>query len=242
LLRFVCKETERELTNDELRTSFPEESQLLEGKNVEDSVIFLTEDKRILLKSSLERENPIFIDIDRELSYHLKTFKETSINKQPLYKALGLSKGEWVDDLTAGLLGDSLLMVSMGLNVRAYERHIVPQLLITNALKNSTLLDLTLFKFFPKGASYLLDEDLSGRTLYFDPMFEDPNHKTAPKKEMRIFREVVSVDHDAEELLEKLIQKRPKRLVVKRPIKSRVLGRRPSHSIEGKSTRYDVYL
>ena len=242
MLRFVCKETERELTNDELLSNFPEEAQLLEGKSHENSVIFLTENKKVCLKSDREGERAVFIDIDSELSYHVKTFKETSINKQPLYKALGLPKGEWVDDLTAGLLGDSLLIYSMGLNIRAYERHIVPQIMITNALKNTTLLDPSRFEFFPRGASYLLDEDLSGRTLYFDPMFEDPNHKTAPKKEMRIFREVVSVDLDAEELLEKLIQKRPKRVVVKRPMKSRVLGRRPSHSIEGKSTRYDVYL
>ncbi len=242
MLRFVCKETERDLTIEELKEKFPEELRLLEGNWAENLVIFLTEDKRVLLKSSIEREKPIFIDIDSELNYHIKTFKELSINRQPLYKALGLSKGEWVDDLTAGLLGDSLLMYAMGLNIRAYERHIVPQILITNALKNSEVLDQSRFSFIPKGASYLLDEDLSGRTLYFDPMFEDPNHKTAPKKEMRIFREVVSVDDDAEELLGKFIAKRPKRIVVKRPMKSRILGMKPSHSIEGKSTRYDVYL
>lgn len=242
MLRFVCKETEREIEIVQLKERFPEESRLLEGFHSENLVIFLTEDKRVLLKSSKKEERPIFIDIDQELSYHFKTFKELSTNKQPLYKALGLSKGEWVDDLTAGLLGDSLLMYAMGLNIRAYERHIVPQILITNALKNSTLIDHSRFSFFPKGASYLLEEDLRGRTLYFDPMFEDPNHKTAPKKEMRIFREVVSVDNDAEELLAKLLEKRPKRVVVKRPMKSRMLGRKPTHSIEGKSTRYDVYL
>ncbi|GEM_PF-937080 len=242
MLRFVCKETERDLTNDELRGLFPEELNLLEGKTFENPVIFLTENSRVFLKSDKEEEKPVSIDIDYELNYHSKTFKETSINKQPLYKAFGLPKGEWVDDLTAGLLGDSLLIYSMGLNIRAYERHIVPQIMITNALKNTALLDPTRFHFFPKGASYLLDEDLTGRTLYFDPMFEDPNHKTAPKKEMRIFRSVVTVDLDAEELLEKLIAKRPRRIVVKRPMKSRVLGRKPSHSIEGKSTRYDVYL
>ncbi len=242
MLSFVCKETDRQLTNDELRLSFPEEWRLLGGENLEKSVIFLTENKHVYLKSNRDGERPIFIDIDSELSYHQKTFKETSINKQPLYKALGLSRGEWVDDLTAGLLGDSLLMYSMGLNIRAYERHIIPQILITNALKTCTLLDSSRFIFFPKGASYLLDQDLTGRTLYFDPMFEDPNHKTAPKKEMRIFRSVVTVDHDAEKLLEELIVKKPRRIIVKRPLRSRSLGKTPSHSIEGKSTRYDVYL
>lgn len=241
MLRFVCKETERDLSNDELISKFPEESRLLDA-HPENFVIFLTENNRILLKSDIADERPICIDIDYELAYHQKTFKEASINKQPLYKALSLSKGDWVDDLTAGLLGDSLLILSMGLKVRAYERHLIPQLLITNALKNTTLLNPDDFKFFPKGASYLLEEDLSGRTLYFDPMFEDPNHKTAPKKEMRIFRSLVSVDKDAENLLDQLIAKKPKRIVVKRPLRSRNLGRKPSHSIEGKSTRYDVYL
>ena len=79
-------------------------------------------------------------------------------------------------------------------------------------------------------------------TVYFDPMFEDANDKASPKKEMRIFRNLVGSDEDAIKVLEKAMDLGPKRLVVKRPRLSQELGKKPSVQYIGKSTRYDVYF
>jgi 16S rRNA (guanine1516-N2)-methyltransferase len=73
-------------------------------------------------------------------------------------------------------------------------------------------------------------------------MFEDSNEKTLPKKEMRIFREFVGSDQDALRVFEQARQLKPKRLVVKRPRLSVVLGEKPNIEFMGKATRYDVYL
>jgi len=73
-------------------------------------------------------------------------------------------------------------------------------------------------------------------------MFEDPNHKASPRKEMRIFRGFVGKDQDALEVFEKCRKLAPKRLVVKRPRLSQDLGIKPDVVYAGKATRYDVYF
>ena len=59
---------------------------------------------------------------------------------------------------------------------------------------------------------------------------------------MRIFREVVGDDEDAQDLLEFALQVASKRVVVKRPRKSEMIGpRKPGHQLIGTSSRFDVY-
>jgi 16S rRNA (guanine1516-N2)-methyltransferase len=59
---------------------------------------------------------------------------------------------------------------------------------------------------------------------------------------MRIFRNLLAGDTDAERVLEKALSAGVKRVVVKRPRLSRQLGAGKPLRMEGKSTRYDVYF
>ncbi len=62
------------------------------------------------------------------------------------------------------------------------------------------------------------------------------------KKEMRVFHSLVGVDSDADGLLEAALLCARYRVVVKRPrIAPALCGPPPSHVLEGKSNRYDVY-
>lgn len=196
------------------------------------------------LHSDLPHENPIGIKIDQELERHLDFFKKSSVQKELLARAIGIKSGyrPKVLDLTAGMLGDSLLLLSFGCEVWAVERHPVIRFLISSALHNAKHPLLERFHYISSEAESVLQSELPVDVLYFDPMFEDPNEKTAPKKEMRIFRRLVGKDMDAEVIFQKALQKRPKRLVVKRPRRSAVLGLKSSVQYLGKSTRYDVYF
>ena len=196
------------------------------------------------LHSDNPNENPIGIEVDKILTKHEEFFKKSSIHKELLARAVGV-KGAYrpkVLDLTAGLLGDSLLMLSFGCEVWAVERHPVIRFLIQSALQNSTHKSLSNLHFIESDAQSVLSEGPSVDTVYFDPMFEDANDKASPKKEMRIFRTLVGSDQDAVSVLEKAENLRPKRLVVKRPRLSQELGKKPSVQYIGKSTRYDVYF
>jgi 16S rRNA (guanine1516-N2)-methyltransferase len=196
------------------------------------------------LHSDNPKERPIGIEFDRELARHEEYFKKSSLQKELLAKAIGV-KGSYrpsVYDLTAGMLGDSLLFLAFGCEVWASERHPIIKFLIQSALKNAQHPKTQHFHFLPEEALVVLKNPPPVDVFYFDPMFEDPNIKTSPKKEMRIFRGLVGKDHDAQAVFEQSLLQKVKRLVVKRPKQSAELLHKPSVAYVGKSTRYDVYF
>lgn len=89
--------------------------------------------------------------------------------------------------------------------------------------------------------------------IYLDPMFP-PERKALPAKEMQVLHRLLSFDLDsqsdeqafyqgqAKEMLEWALDQKVRRVVVKRPRREKPLsGRPPGHSVEGRSTRFDVY-
>lgn len=196
------------------------------------------------LHSDIPKEKPIGIEIDRELTRHEEYFKKSSLQKELLARAVGV-KGPYrpkVLDLTAGMLGDTLLLLSFGCEVWASERHPVIRFLIESAVKNAQHPRIKNFHFLASDAENVLETPPAVDVFFFDPMFEDANEKTSPKKEMRIFRSLVGSDLDAERVFIKALSRKPKRLVVKRPKQSVYLSQKPAVEYIGKSTRYDVYF
>lgn len=79
--------------------------------------------------------------------------------------------------------------------------------------------------------------------IYFDPMFPERNKSALVKKEMRILKEVVGDDLDADEIFRLALTKAKKRVVIKRPKGAPHLNNQePSLIYKGKSSRFDVYL
>jgi 16S rRNA (guanine1516-N2)-methyltransferase len=196
------------------------------------------------LHSDDPREKPIGIEIDRILDRHLEFFRKSSVQKELFARAIGI-KGSFkpkVVDLTAGLLGDSLLFLAAGCEVTAVERNPLVAFLIQSAIKNARHPLMEKFHFETREAKDILVSRPEVDVIYFDPMFEDANHKSSPKKEMRIFRNLLSGDADAEEVLTLALGTGVKRVVVKRPRLSRELLDLKPVRMEGKSTRYDVYF
>jgi len=196
------------------------------------------------LHSDVERERPISIEIDQELHRHEEYFKRSSIHKELVARAIGI-KGPFrprVLDLSAGLLGDTLLFLALGCEVLALERHPLVSLLIKKALLNAKHPALAKLTFINEDAGHFLESKPQVDTIYFDPMFEDANGKSAPRKEMRIFRHFIGSDHDAKSVFEKAKRLGAKRLVVKRPKHSIALTSEEAVTFLGKATRYDVYL
>jgi len=79
--------------------------------------------------------------------------------------------------------------------------------------------------------------------IYFDPMFPERTKSALVKKEMRILKEVVGDDTDADEIFKLALTKAKKRVVVKRPKGAPHLNNQePSLIYKGKSSRFDVYF
>ena len=170
---------------------------------------------------------------------------------QALPRAAGFAKGQTpgVVDATAGLGRDAFLLASLGAEVTMIERS--PEI--------AALLESGLARAREAGPDYaavvgrmrLLHGDARGLlpTLGPDVVLVDPMHpprgnSALVKQEMRLLREMVGDDPDAGELMVAALAAARQRVVLKWPIHAPPLPGLPppSHSIIGKSTRYDVFM
>jgi 16S rRNA (guanine1516-N2)-methyltransferase len=78
--------------------------------------------------------------------------------------------------------------------------------------------------------------------VYLDPMFPHREKSALVKLDMRVFRQVVGEDNDADDLLALARQVATKRVVVKRPrLAPDLAGLAPHERLLGQSSRFDLY-
>jgi 16S rRNA (guanine1516-N2)-methyltransferase len=170
---------------------------------------------------------------------------------QALPRAAGFAKGQTprVVDATAGLGRDAFLLASLGAEVTMIERS--PAI--------AALLEAGLARADEAGPDYaaiagrlhLIHGDareilptLAPDVVLVDPMHPPRGNSALVKQEMRLLRETVGDDPDAGELMVAALAAARQRVVLKWPIHAPALANLPlpSHSITGKSTRYDVFM
>lgn len=192
--------------------------------------------------------NPVLVDF-----IHGKTgFRFLRAQHEMIVKAVaGRSKDPLtVVDATAGLGRDSFILAAAGFSVRAIERHPAIACLLMDGLDRARCsiegavvaervqLHWGVAHRWLEQCPELERPDV----VYLDPMFPERTKNALVKKEMRLFRDVVGDDMDAEALLDLAMQVARKRVVVKRPRKAEaVAGRKPGYQLLGKSSRFDVY-
>jgi 16S rRNA (guanine1516-N2)-methyltransferase len=213
-----------------------------------------------------ESMSPLTVDFTSPALLH--RLKQGVSRHQPLGKALGLKsinpdQAPFVFDATAGLGTDALVIAALGCRVRSLERSDVIYALLQDGkarLENKARGDEGLeaisarMSFENADAQTVLNEMARGSVhesgqkpdvIYLDPMYpEEGRSKSAlPKKTMQMFRRLLDGDDDANELWEIAMKVALNRVVVKRPMKAPSLGAvKPSHSYEGKTARFDLYL
>jgi len=182
---------------------------------------------------------------------------KTSTVKNPLARAVGL-KGNmktkpFIVDATAGLGTDSFFLYCLGARVVGFERNPFLFYLLEKGLekyfavnkKNNDLLFINSDSsdIFSK----LFENNIKTKpdVIYLDPMYPLENKKKAkPKKELEVLRKIIGKDNDSHILFNDLLSCKNLKIVVKRPIHSPLISDliKPSHKIESKLVRYDVYL
>ncbi len=176
---------------------------------------------------------------------------------QMIAKAIGVRSGvhPWVLDATAGLGGDAFVLASLGCPMTLLERVPAVRLLLEDGLAQARRFavdqDSGLVEVLDRmtvveadSLNYLreISEEDRPDVVYLDPMFPVRTKSAMVKKEMRVFHSLVGPDPDADGLLEAALSCARYRVVVKRPRRAPALvGPAPSHVLEGKSNRYDVY-
>jgi len=172
----------------------------------------------------------------------------------PLWRAvLG---GEYaVVDATAGLGGDGFHLAARGAQVTMIERSLVVAALLEDALRAAAAGALGPEAAQAAARVRLVVGDardvlragaLPARetaVVYLDPMFHAAGRRSLPPKGMALFRALLGPDDvGGEDLLRAAREVASRRVVVKRHLRSPVLGAaRPSGEIRGRSVRYDLY-
>jgi 16S rRNA (guanine1516-N2)-methyltransferase len=239
-----------------LQTSLP----LLSPKINADFLLHITTDKLELRKvekdSKKPAKNTLSISIDFAAGKTQYRRLHGGGKGQDIAKAIGLHKMSAPDvlDLTAGMGRDAFVLASLGANITMVERNPVVHALLKDALDRASLSNdaeiqdiLKHLKLEHRNAIEVLN-DLTQKELpdviYLDPMFPSRTKKAQVKKEMQFFHDIVGDDQDSEALLLLALSKAKKRIVVKRPRLAEKITEvvQPAFEINGKSTRYDVYL
>ena len=157
-------------------------------------------------------------------------------------------------DATAGLGRDAFVLADLGCEVLMCERAPVILEMLRCGLQSATSSsDIWLSGVVQRMRLCSQDaRDISAKevrcmdVIYLDPMFPQRAKSAAVKKEMALFQlllECSADPQDADALLVWALEQDTARVVVKRPSKAPNLATlTPSHCIEGKSVRYDVYV
>lgn len=192
---------------------------------------------------------PIHINFsDPKMIYRLKN---GGGKKQAIAKAVGLKnlKNPYVLDATAGMGRDGFVLASLGCRVQMIERNGQVASALQHALTRAAL-DHSISEIAERISLHIGDakdflQEMADipDVIYIDPMFPERTKSALVKKEMRLFKEIVGADDDAEELLQCAIGKAKHRIVVKRPRHAGFLGDiQPSFSLEGKANRFDIIV
>jgi 16S rRNA (guanine1516-N2)-methyltransferase len=158
-------------------------------------------------------------------------------------------------DATGGLGRDSFLLAAAGHQVCIFECQPVIAALLADGLARAgthpeTAKIAQRIRLIAKNAVNALEAVKAGGqegqdvdVVYLDPMFPERRKSALVKKELQLLQLLAHLDSAPEQLLTAALQVATHRVVVKRPVKAPVLADcAPSHSLSGKTVRFDVYL
>jgi 16S rRNA (guanine1516-N2)-methyltransferase len=181
-------------------------------------------------------------------------FRRVHGGREMLSRALGINKGRRPDvlDATAGLGRDGFLIAAAGCRVTLCERHPAVMALLEDAhvraLQYPETRDIAArMKFQWLDAILLFEKKKAAgediEAIYLDPMFPIRSKTAKVKKELQLLQFLLGTDNDSTSLFQAALATASQRVVVKRPVNAPPLaGKKPSHSLEGKTTRFDVYM
>ena len=163
--------------------------------------------------------------------------------KEPLARAVGIKPNirPSILDATAGLGVDSYLLAGLGCDVRMIERSPFLAALLQDGLDRAAVVNPVLL--CGEAIKLIAKDENKVDTIYLDPMYPHRSKSALNKQEMRIIREIVGEDTDADRVFLAAMEYAVKRVVVKRPKGAPLLYEQtPNHVIKMKNSRFDVYM
>ncbi|MGV1099700.1 class I SAM-dependent methyltransferase [Thiovibrio sp. JS02] len=214
-------------------------------------LLVLTAKRLELRQTGRTAPGPLFVDFAAEaLSYRRR---HSGSRKEAVARAVGLKGGAALSvlDVTAGLGRDGFILASLGCRVHLVERSPIVAALLADGLARAAA-DPLLAGIATGNLTLRVGDGLAVLTgwrrerpevVYLDPMYPHRGKSALVKKEMRLVRLLVGDDEDSDSLLAAALAVATKRVVVKRPrLAPPLTGPAPGFTIDGRNSRFDVYL
>lgn len=239
--------------------NIPVTSQAPDCKNPELMLVY-DEKGLSLVKGSLSMQG------DFTTTKNLSRIKQGVVQKEMLVKASKLKNHDGVKraiDATAGMGEDSLLLAAAGFEVELYEYDLVIAALLQDTLDrcakhpvlgpivarmhltagNSIELLNAFVKTENESADEMGNQTQAPDVILLDPMFPERTKSAMIKKKFQLLQQLERPCNNEQELLDAAMKVRPRKLVIKRPLKGPYLAeRKPDYSISGKAIRYDCFV
>jgi 16S rRNA (guanine1516-N2)-methyltransferase len=193
----------------------------------------------------------VCVDFDND-SLHYRQHRPTQ--PEALLKAAGVKQGHRtrVFDATAGFGLDAYLFAAAGCEVTLCERSPILHALLQDGMRRGSQCDDARVRDSVARMHLVAMDSLdlmqqpwaqAPEIVYLDPMFPERKKKSAKvKKNMALLQQLLHGDEEPSGLLAQALALAEKRVVVKRPRHAPNLeGRVPGFTLEGKSSRFDVY-
>ncbi len=187
-----------------------------------------------------------------DFSQMKKRLNPANLNHEMLVKAAKLkdmSNNPVLVDATAGLGEDSILLAAAGFHVKMFERDCIIAALLQDALDRAAE-DAQLISIVERMELVKEDSiaamnraDFTADVVYLDPMFPARSKSGLIKKKFQLLQQIESPCEEGEILVNAARQLKPKKIVIKRPLKGEYLSAvKPNYSIEGRAIRYDCLI
>ena len=187
-----------------------------------------------------------------DLTKMIPRIKNGRLQSELLVKAAkikGANKELTATDATAGLGEDALLLAAAGFSVKLYEYDPVIACLLRDSLERASAVPelseaVGRMKLFEADSiSEMKKPADSPDVILLDPMFPERHKSALIKKKFQLLQQLESPCSDEKELLETALCVRPRKVVIKRPVKGPYLAdRKPDYSLSGKAVRYDCFV
>jgi 16S rRNA (guanine1516-N2)-methyltransferase len=150
-------------------------------------------------------------------------------------------------DATAGLLGDSMIMLALGHSVTAYEQSKILYMLLNNELNQLSETDSNLinFQLINSNVCETKFNEESFDVIYFDPMYPEDKASSARRSDLKKINSILEIEglaSDPESTFTYLRNIPSTKLIVKRPLKADAFKGSINYQVLGKSVRFDIYL
>lgn len=188
------------------------------------------------------------MELRPDFADRMARLKPANLGRELLVRAVRVKgvPAPHVVDATAGLGDDALLLAAAGCRVTMFERDPVIAALLDDALararEDPRLAGIAERMDLAEGDSVTGLRSLAEPpdVVYLDPMFPGRTKSAAVKKKFQLLHRLERPCGDEGALMDAARAARPRKIVVKRPVKGPYLaGVKPSHSLAGKAVRFD---